>query len=69
MSTTSRQKTERRGRPRLNISTEAIKESVRQRRNIAWAAGDLGCSAGYIHNRFKDEGLTLDDVLGDGNDA
>ena len=63
MSTSSRARTERRGRPRLDISTELIKDAVRYRRKVAWAAEDLGCSAGYIHNRFKDLGITVDDVL------
>ena len=71
MSTSSRARTERRGRPRLDIPTEAIKEAVRARGNVMRAAADLAieygnCSAGYIHNRFRDEGMTLDDVLAEG---
>ena len=53
-----------RGRPALNIPLERIIEAVRETGYAARAAGELGCSDAYIHQRLKAVGLTLADVLG-----
>ena len=57
--------TKRGGRPSLNISTAAMKEAVRRERFIDRAAPGLGCSPSYIRARFKAEGITLDELLGE----
>ena len=52
-----------RGRPRLNLTLREIVETVRRRRQVLAAAGELGCSDAYVHVRFKQVGLTLRAVL------
>ena len=52
-----------RGRPSLNIPLERIIEAVRRHGQVMAAAGELRCSDGYIHKRFKEAGLTLRQVL------
>ena len=52
-----------RGRPRLNIKFEDIIDAVQRHRQVVAAARELGCSDAYIHQRLKEKGLTLRDVL------
>jgi len=53
----------RRGRPRLELSLDAIVVAVRRYGTVMRAASDLGCSAAFIHGRLKRSGLTLRQVL------
>ena len=52
-----------RGRPRLDIPLEVIVQTLRQERYVARAAQIIGCSRGYIYNRLKAAGLSLQQVL------
>jgi hypothetical protein len=52
-----------RGRPALNIPLERVIEAVKNHGQVVAAAKELGCSAAYIHGRFKLAGLDLKQVL------
>lgn len=52
-----------RGRPRLNITVDAVLAAVRRSGNVTHAAAELQCSPAYIHARLKEAGLTLQVVL------
>ena len=52
-----------RGRPRLNLDLPVILEAVRRHGQVMTAAREMDCSDAYIHVRFKQTGLTLEDVL------
>ena len=52
-----------RGRPSLDMPLQQILETVKQRRQVAGAARELGCSSAYIWKRFRLAGLTLAQVL------
>lgn len=54
-----------RGRPRLDLELDAIIEAVRRHGKVLRAATELGCSDAYIHQRFKEAGLTLQGILED----
>ena len=53
-----------RGRPKLNLDLERVFEEVRCHGQILAAAREPDRSQGYIHERLKEEGLTLRDALG-----
>jgi methylphosphotriester-DNA--protein-cysteine methyltransferase len=42
---------------------ERIIKAARRHRQVVAAARELGCSAAYVHKRFKAAGLTLAQVL------
>lgn len=42
---------------------ERIVKVVKRHRKVVAAARELGCSAAYVHKRFKAAGLTLAQVL------
>ena len=52
-----------RGRPALDIPLERIIEAVKRHGPVVAAGRKLGCSAAYIHRRFKLTGLNLGQVL------
>lgn len=52
-----------RGRPRLSLTVDQVLEAVRRLGTVTAAGQELGCSGGYIHARFKELGLTLNQVL------
>ncbi|MDO8750679.1 MAG: hypothetical protein Q7K03_06000 [Dehalococcoidia bacterium] len=52
-----------RGRPRLDLELDVIIEAVRRHGKVLRAAHELGCSDAYIHQRFKEAGLTLQGIL------
>ena len=52
-----------RGRPRLNLDMRQILTVVRRCQQVMAAAHELGCSDAYIHVRFKEDGLSLRQVL------
>ncbi len=56
-------KTTMRGRSRLDLDLNRILAAVRRHRQVLAAARELSCSDAYIHVRFKQEGLTLGQVL------
>lgn len=56
-------KKEMRGRPRLGLTLLVILRALRKERTITGAARVLRCSAGYIHGRLREEGLSLQEVL------
>ena len=58
-----------RGRPKLNIEMDRILEAIRRHGQVVAAAGELGCSDAYIHQRLKAMGLSLGDVLKEGPQA
>ncbi len=56
-----------RGRPRLDLDLDVIIEAVRRHGKVLRAATELGCSDAYIHQRFKEAGLTLQTLLASSN--
>ena len=52
-----------RGRPRLNIPLDDILAAIRETGYVLRAARKLGCSDAYIHQRLKEVGLSLREVL------
>ena len=52
-----------RGRPSLNIPLSDIIDAVRRHGQVVAAAGELGCSPGYVHKQLKLAGITLAEVL------
>ncbi len=56
------------GRKRLNIPLKNVCEALQAHRSVAAAANELNCSQGYIYNRLKEAGLSVQEVLGSGED-
>jgi len=50
-------------RPKLNISLDEIIDAVKRTGYAVRAAGELGCSDAYIHQRLKLAGMSLREVL------
>jgi hypothetical protein len=51
------------GRPKLGIPLKNILETLQNRKSIASAAEELGCSQGYIFNALKVAGLQAKDLI------
>lgn len=51
------------GRRPKNIAVKIVLDKLQATRNVEQAAGELGCSRGYIYNRLKAAGLSLQQVL------
>lgn len=51
------------GRPKLGIPLKNICEKLRDKKSIALAAEELGCSQGYIFNALKAAGIKAKDLI------
>ncbi len=51
------------GRKQKNIAVNIIYDTLQAYSSVAQAAGELGCSRGYIYKVIKETGMTVKEVM------